>query len=101
RELIQRDLARYREVVVARQAHGRMLARELDARVGVATVADQVAQAPQLRGVAGCNCLERRLEGLAVGVDVGAHRILPRVAARPARAVLVLLRSGLRAAVLG
>ncbi len=75
-ELVQRDLAGDREVVISGQAHGGVLAGELHAGVGLGSVADEVAEAPQLGGVAGRDRFERRLEGVSVGVDVGDDRDL-------------------------
>ena len=62
--------------MVAGEAHGGVLLRELDARVGLGAVADEVAEAPQLRRVARGDGVERRLEGVPVGVYVGDDRDL-------------------------
>ena len=48
REILERQLAGHREVVVAREADRRVLARQLDAGVGLGAVADEVAEAPEL-----------------------------------------------------
>ena len=57
--------------MVTCQADGDMPTREFHAGVGLGSVADEVPEAPQLGGVAGCDRLERGLEGVAVAVDVG------------------------------
>jgi hypothetical protein len=64
--------------VVAGEAHRGVLARELHACVGLGAVAHQVAEAPQLGRVARGYRLERRLERMAVGVDVRDHCDLHR-----------------------
>ena len=66
--------------MVAGQAHRGVLARELHAGVGVGAVADEVAEAPQLGGVARGDRVEHRLEGVPVAVDVGDDRDLHSVA---------------------
>ena len=99
-ELVERDLAGDGEVVVAGQAHRGVLARELHAGVGLGAVADEVAEAPQLGGVAGGDRLERRLEGVPVGMDVGddrdLHLLSPHVRAHARRRYSLLLMLGLR-----
>ena len=56
-----------------------MLAREGTAVVGVGAVADEVAEAPELRRLRAVDGLEDGLEGVAVAVDVGDDRDLHRV----------------------
>ena len=75
-ELIERYLADDGQVVVTGEAYRGVLAGELHADVGVGSVADEVAQAPQLGRVAGGDRIEHRLEGLAVAVDIGDDRDL-------------------------
>ena len=74
RELGQRDVAADGEVVVADEAEVAVRARELDARVGLRAVADEVAEAPQLVDVLGRHVGQHGLEGVAVAVDVGEDR---------------------------
>ena len=77
RELLERQIARHGEVVVAGEEDRAALAGERDARVGIGPVAHEIAQAPDrvdaLLGGRG----EHGLEGVAVSVDVrekgGAH----------------------------
>ena len=73
------------EVVVAGEAHRDMLAREFDAGVRLGAVADEVAQAPQLGCLAVGDGLERGLEGVPVGVDVGDDGDLHRCRVRTPR----------------
>ena len=70
REVVERDLAGDREVVVAGEAQVGVLAREVDARVGVGAVADEVAEAPDLLDRVVGDVAEHRLERLAIAVDV-------------------------------
>ena len=66
-----RDLADRGKVVIAGEAHGGVLARELDTGIGIGAVSDQITEAPELRGIAGGDRLEHGFEGLPVAVDVG------------------------------
>ena len=66
REIVQRQLADDRHVVVAREAHGGMTAHKLDAGVRVGAVADEIAQAPQLGGLAVGDRLQHGFECLSV-----------------------------------
>ena len=75
-ELIQRDLADHREVVVSHQADGRMLAGELHAGVRLGPIAHEIAQAPDLGGAAVSDRLEGRLERVPVAMDVRDDRNL-------------------------
>ena len=76
RELVERDVSGDREVVVAGEADGGVRLRQLHAGVRLGAVADEVAEAPQLRRVARGNGLERGLEGVPVGVYVRYDRDL-------------------------
>ncbi len=69
-EVLQGQLPEHREVVVAGEAHRDVRAGELHAGVRLSAVADEVAEAPHLGGVARGDVLEHRLEGVAVAVDV-------------------------------
>ena len=71
-----RYLADDGEVVVTGEADRGVLASELHADVGVGSIADEVAQAPQLGRVAGGDRVECGLEGMPVGVDVRDDRDL-------------------------
>jgi len=63
--------------VVPDQAHRARLAGELDARVGVGAVADQVAEAPDLLEPGALDVVEDRAERGQVGVDVREQRDSP------------------------
>jgi hypothetical protein len=65
--------------MVTGEADGDMLTGEFDAGIGLGPVADEVAETPELGRVAGGDRLERRLEGVAVAVDVGDDRDLQRL----------------------
>ena len=70
RELLERERAADAEVVVAGEADRRISPGQLDARVGLGAVADEVAEAPHLLAVRGLDRVEHRLEGMPVAVDV-------------------------------
>ena len=53
-----------------------MTTHQLDTGIGVSAVADDVAKAPQLLGVAAGHGLEHGFESLQVGVDVRGDRDL-------------------------
>src|SRR5690606_37985034 len=73
-ELVHRQLAGDRHVVVAAERDVRLAADKLAAGVGVRAVADDVAQAPDLVDVLTFDLGDHRLEGLEVAVDVGDDR---------------------------
>src|SRR4051794_38803685 len=81
RELLQRERARDREVVVAGEHDVAARERELDAQIRLRAVADEVAEAPDLVDVGGVDGVEDGLEGLAVAVDVRDHRDVHECAA--------------------
>jgi hypothetical protein len=61
-------------VVIAGETDRRVLAGQLDARVGIRAVADEVPQAPHLLAIGGLDRVQHCLEGLPVAVDVGHDR---------------------------
>jgi hypothetical protein len=70
REVLQRQHLGDGEVVVARQADRAVRVGQLDAGVGVAAVAHEVPEAPELVDPLGLGGVDHRLEGVLVAVDV-------------------------------
>src|SRR6267154_627178 len=67
---MERDLTGHGHVVIAGEAHRGVLAGELHASIGLGAVADEIAEAPELGGVARSDRLKGRLEGVPICVDV-------------------------------
>ena len=65
------EIAADAQVVVAGQADRGVAAGQVDARVGLGAVADEVAQAPHLLAFGGLDRVQHGLEGVAVAVDIG------------------------------
>ncbi len=59
------------EIVVTRQADRRVLTRELDARIRIGPISDEVAEAPHFFAFGVADGVEHGLKGLAVAVNVG------------------------------
>jgi hypothetical protein len=62
--------------MVTGQADGDMPAREFHACIRLRPVPDKVPETPELGCIAGGDRLKRRLEGVAVAVDIGDDRDL-------------------------
>jgi len=75
-ELVERNLAGHGQVVVSGEADSRVLTGQLHAGVRLCAIADEIAEAPDLRGRAVRDRLEGRLERVPVAVDVRDHRDL-------------------------
>ena len=69
REIVERQLSGDRQIVVAGEADGRVPAREGDAGVRVAAVANEVAEAPDRVGLTLGDLAEDRFERVPVAVD--------------------------------
>ena len=73
---MERERAGDGEVVVAGQANRGVPPGELAAGIGLGSVADEVAEAPDLLRIRSGDVGEHRLESVAVAVDVGDDRDL-------------------------
>jgi len=79
------EYAKHCQVVVADQADCTALAHQIRTLVGLGSIAEHVAEAPDLLDPDVVDCPENRLEGWQVGVDVADHGYAHWAASVPGR----------------